>query len=186
MKKDLTGGPRQVVELEWVPFSGGNLEARRPQALCAPCAAKRRRGTRAGLLAGAARSRNAPLCFECFRTGLERERALMSARDIHTASEARFRYLLPFEPVNHERLERIRAERTKAFSAMETALGRLKPRRRKAQITARRALGEAMASFSGPRWDGRVAASQTGGRASAVRVEELQFPESWLPFVVAR
>ncbi len=58
-----------------------------------------------------------PLCFECYRVDLARERALQAARHLNTASEARFQDSLPFEPINRARLERLRAERATVRAA---------------------------------------------------------------------
>src|SRR5712671_3740415 len=96
----------QVVEREWVSFPGGELQAPRPTVLCRACREK--------LQAKATNPPNLfsqPLCFACYRASVERERALRAAGELNTATEARFQSGLPFEPVNHSRLERLRTER---------------------------------------------------------------------------
>src|SRR5262245_2641531 len=91
-------GQSQGVELEWVAFSGGELEGTCPSRKCRRCTAAERWG-----LTVPPHSR-APLCFQCYREELDRQRALRQASELSTASEARFQYALPFEPVDRPRL----------------------------------------------------------------------------------
>ena len=125
----------QVVEREWVSFPGGELQAPRPTVLCPACRAK--------VQASAAKAvslSNQPLCFACYRASVERERALKTAGELNTASEARFQSALPFEPVNRPRLERLRVERSAARNAeLQSRQGALQIRIRRAQIAAREA-----------------------------------------------
>ena len=86
------------------------------------------------------------LCFQCYRAGLDRERALKAAAELNTASEARFQSALPFEPVNRPRLERLRAERAATRAAMQAGSGRFLDRQRRAQIAARHALQQIAAA----------------------------------------
>src|SRR5438132_11822710 len=125
--------PAQPLDDEWVEFPGGELEGKRPKALCAAC---RERLTRAA--AGQADRRL--LCFQCYRAGLDRERAMRAAGQLDTASEARFQFALPFEPVNRPRLDMLKADRVADRTATRAGVGRLVDRRRHAQITARHAL----------------------------------------------
>src|SRR5262245_56245682 len=117
---------------EWLPFRGGELEGPRPKALCPRCR-ERLNARRIG-------NASVPLCFQCYRAGLDRERALRAAAQLDTASEERFQYLLPLEPVNRNRLSMLRAERTTAREASQTGAGRFDARCRRAQIAARRVL----------------------------------------------
>src|SRR5262245_19182102 len=125
--------PVQVVEKEWIEFPGGELEGTRPRALCQACREKLKAGVRH-------RARGAPLCFQCYRADLDRERMLKAAGDLNTAFEERFQGALPFEPVNRPRLERLRADRMAARASLESGAGRFVDKRRRAQIAARHAL----------------------------------------------
>src|SRR4051812_25915795 len=106
---------------EWVTFQGGELEGKRPKALCPAC----REALRAATLSGSARSVRASrngasstsssigqrrsICFQCYRAELARERALQAAGTLDTASPERFQFQLPFEPVNRPRLAMLKA-----------------------------------------------------------------------------
>ena len=116
-----------------------------------------------------------PVCFQCYRVDQARERAMRAARNLHTASEARFQTTLPFEPVNRPRLDRLRAERSAARAELKTGRGRFVDKRRQAQIAARHALD-------------RIAAGLKSRDMSAdvIHAAELQLPEAWIPFVVSR
>ena len=116
-----------------------------------------------------------PICFQCYRVDQARERSMRAARNLHTASEARFQTTLPFEPVNRPRLDRLRAERSAARAELKTGSGRFVDRRRQAQIAARHALD-------------RIAAGLKSRDVSAdvIHAAELQLPEAWIPFVVSR
>lgn len=163
----------EVIDNEWVTFPGGELEGRRPKARCASC---RQGSTEAG-------GRRGTLCFECYREELNRERALKAAGELDTASEERFQCGLPFEPVNGPRLGMLRAERARSRAASQDGLARFADRRRQAQIAARRALQQIASSLRGR---GAADAEQLRAMMAAAHAAELQLPESWLPFVVAR
>jgi hypothetical protein len=176
----------EINEDEWGAFSGGELEGRRPKAMCLACREAFRH--RATLLGSPTRGPGRPaprtsLCFECYRADLARERALKAARDLDTASEPRFQSSLPFDPVNRLRLERLRAERAAARAAMHAGVGRFVDKRRHAQIAARHALQRIAAGLQS-----RGAAKQEIDQrmASAIHAAELQLPDAWLPFVVSR
>jgi hypothetical protein len=164
---------------EWVSFPGGELEARRPKTLCPAC----RDALRRAASGAAPSSRPGLLCFECYRADLERDRALRAAGQLDTASDARFQGQLPFEPVNQARLRMLKAERSEARAAASRGIGQYVDKRRHAQIDARRALQRIAAGLE-------VRALTTAARdqaiASAIHAAELQLPEAWLPFVVAR
>src|SRR5262245_34195475 len=168
----------QVAEKEWVTFPGGELQAPRPSALCPACRAKRRANV--SLRSNPA---NQPLCFACYRAGIERERALKAAGDLNTASEQRFQSSLPFEPVNRPRLERLRAERATSRVAAQAGVGRYVDKRRQAQIAARHALERIVI---GLRERNASHAERSRLLSSATHAAELQLPEAWLPFVVSR
>ena len=99
----------QLIDSEWLAFKGGELEGRRPTALCPAC----RTALRAAAASGV-RATPRPLCFHCYRATLERERALRAAGELDTASHERFQVALPLEPVNRSRLARLRVERVQA------------------------------------------------------------------------
>ena len=124
-----------------------------------------------------------PLCFQCYRLELDRERALKAAGEIDTASNARFQEALPFEPVNHVRLSMLKVERAASRVGSHGGVGQFADRRRRAQIAARHAL-QAIAIELHRRQ--AVGAERERAIAAAVHAAELQLPESWLPFVVGR
>lgn len=169
----------QVVGSEWVSFPGGELEGRRPRVRCAACRARRRA--------------DATLCFQCYRANLDRERALGVAGRVSTASEARFQEQLPFEPIDEARLALLKAERKAEHSpergperagtrgTLLPGTDRFAERRRRAQIAARRALQSIVAARPA-----HASAAYDRTIAAALHAAELQLPESWMPFVVAR
>lgn len=158
----------QLLQAEWVPFSGGELEGCRPRALCPECRTKLDKRA------------HRTLCFHCYRLEIERERALKAAGDLNTATGERFQYALPIEPVNHARLARLKVERQHARSAQAKASPYV-DRRRQAQINARHTLGrlaEGLRTY-------RLAQEQKQAVLHA-RSAAAPLPEAWLPFVAAR
>src|SRR5262249_19749666 len=153
----------------------------RPRALCAACGGALTRD--ASRPARSVSSQPKPLCFQCYRAELARERALEAAGDINTASEARFQCTLPFEPVNRARLDRLRAERALARADAQAGAGRYGDRRRQAQIEARHALQRIAEGLRAHRAQAPLAGSAD---AEAIHAAELQLPDAWLPFVVSR
>jgi hypothetical protein len=151
-------GASEAIDGEWVTFPGGELEGRRPSRLCGPCQLRRAAGA-------AARA----FCFTCHREEALRRRALRAAATLDTASEARFQWGLPFEPVNRPRLARLKAERLESRQ-LRAGTSRFADRRRHAQIAARHALQ-------------RLGA---GLESHGLHAAELQLPEAWLPFVGSR
>jgi hypothetical protein len=123
------------------------------------------------------------LCFDCYRADLARTRALQAAGDLDTASEARFQTQLPFEPVNQARLQSLKAERAQQRTAESKGAGQYVDKRRRAQIQARHALQEIAAGLKARQL---TPAARAQGIASAIHAAELQLPEAWLPWVVAR
>jgi hypothetical protein len=163
---------------EWVTFPGGELEGKRPKALCDAC----RKALKTAVLRRRKRPEpRRPLCFQCYRAGLERDRALRAAGEINTATDVRFQFQLPFEAVDRPRLERLKVDRIGARAAMAPA----SLDRRRAQIDARHVLQQIAA---GLRSRGLASDPASGERAmfQAVHAAELQLPESWLPFVMSR
>jgi hypothetical protein len=183
MNTTLSRATPDLLQAEWVTFPGGELEGRKPRALCATCRARvNQAGTSrhpaSGTLNAAARS---VLCFHCYRTELERERALRVAATIDTASDERFQFVLPLEPVNSARLVRLRLERRLARATGQAGAGRYADKRRHAQIEARRALQRIA---EGVRHQGDEERNRV--LAAAQHAAELQLPDAWLPFVAAR
>ena len=162
----------QIVEGEWVTLPGGELEGRRPRVLCGPCRLRK--------AAGAAPR---AICFECFRSERRRLEALGTAAEFEAASEGRFQDGLPFEPVNHIRLDRLKAERAEARQTSSYGIGRYENKRRQAQIAARHAL-QRLASGLNARQLTPVVRERF--EAAAMHAAELQLPEAWLPFVGSR
>ena len=154
--------------IDWMAFPGGELEAPRPAGRCPAC---RRLGR--------IRQDHAPVCFQCYRDGQRREQLLREAAQRETTSEAQFQWTLPFEPVNTRRLESL-----KALRATERAGGSgFSERRRRAQIAARHMLRMLEAGLQNERTSRGMRQSAL---AAAAHVADLQFPEAWWPFVVAR
>jgi hypothetical protein len=180
MTKEPTPIAAQVADREWVGFPGGELEGERPKTLCPACREALKR--RAAVASGQS-GRSRPLCFQCYRADLDRARALHAAGELDTASEARFQSQLPFEPVNHARLEMLKVERADARAAASRGIGQYVDKRRHAQIAARHAL---QAIAAGVRARHLAPAIQAQILAAATHAAELQLPEAWLPFVVAR
>ena len=135
----------ETIEKEWVTFPGGELEGQRPLVMCPVCRERLRTMARAAALGTSAApqasaSSPRPVCFQCYRVDQARQRALQAARNLYTASEARFQDTLPFEPVNRVRLERLRTERSTARAKLRSGSGRFVDSRRQAQMAARHAL----------------------------------------------
>ena len=177
----------QVQGEEWVSFPGGELEGKRPKALCPACREVLRREA-AGFASSPSwpsrrSSPSRPLCFQCYRAELERERALRAAGDLNTASDARFQFQLPFEPVNPARLDLLKAERAEARTAASEGIGQYADKRRHAQIEARRALHAIAAGLEARQLP---PALQVKTMDAAIHAAELQLPDAWLPFVVSR
>jgi hypothetical protein len=172
----------QVVTEEWVTFPGGELEGKRPKALCAACRETLKREAATCGPSGTVR-RSRLLCFDCYRADLARLKALKEAGELDTASEARFQTQLPFEPVNHGRLDLLKADRAQARAAASQGIGQYADRRRQAQIRARHALQSIAAGLAARRL---TPAAQAEAMASALHAAELQLPDAWLPYVVSR
>jgi hypothetical protein len=174
----------QMVADEWVSFPGGELEGRRPTTLCPACReALKRPAVGPEGAPGSVRRADRTLCFQCYRAGLDRDRALRAAGALDTASETRFQYQLPFEPVNVGRLATLKTARAEARGVMLQAAGRFADRRRRAQMAARAALQSIAAAVART---GLERAERDRAFAMALHAAELQLPESWLPFVVSR
>lgn len=167
-------------DIGWTPFPGGELEGPRTRALCPACRALK-----------SAPDANVPakpaLCFQCYRTQFERDRKMKAAGELDTASEARFQVALPFEPVNVPRLTQLKIEREHSRTQARAGIGIYADRRRRGQIQARRALDRIFRGLQKREIKIRsLAAARESSIADAVHAAELQLPESWLPFVVAR
>lgn len=174
---------RLIADHDWMSLPGGELEAPRPRTLCADCrerlkkAAAGRSGARPG------QSSQKPLCFGCYRAELDRQRLLKAAGQLDTATEARFQEALPFEPVNHVRLNELKQRRAEVRAVARTGAARFVDRRRHAQIAARRAL-EGIAE--GLRARGVRMPERHARSMAAVHAAELQLPDAWIPYVVSR
>jgi hypothetical protein len=175
---------------EWVSFPGGELEGKRPKALCAECrdALKREAARSTQHLARstqhAVRSTRKTLCFACYRAELDRQKAIAAAGHLDTASDARFQYQLPFEAVDRPRLDMLKADRQASHAAdRATSTGAFADRRRQAQIEARHALQRIAA---GVRARAIAKADRDRAMASVFHAAELQLPDAWIPFVMAR
>jgi len=182
----------QVAGDEWVSFPGGELEGKRPNACCPACrealtaSARTRTATTGGAAAGAGLPSPRLLCFQCYRAELDRERALRDAGQLNTASDARFQSQLPFEPVDESRLAMLKVERAETRAADVIGAGRFADKRRQAQIAARHALQAIAAGLQVRHLSPSESVERHRAMAFAIHAAELQLPESWLPFVVAR
>jgi hypothetical protein len=203
----------QTADADWMTFPGGELEGKRPRARCPACREQLRREQLSreqldSAAAPAVRPAPKPICFQCYRAELERDRALKAAGQLETASDARFQCTLPFDPVNTVRLAALKAERAAARQARRPALERpalerqalerqtlerqtlerCADRRRQAQIAARHALRmiadglRTRQTSASTRERSQGAAERT--MVAAIHAADLQLPESWLPFVV--
>jgi hypothetical protein len=172
LNEPIDDGP---IDDEWVTLPGGELEGRRPKTLCGPCRVRR-----------AAGAPPRAICFECYRAGRKRDEALAAAASFEAASEERFQDGLPFEPVNRSRLDRLKTERLKVRKQARVGVARCADERRKAQIAARHALQRIAAGLASRRRE--PTEPVLGGRQEfdAIHAAELQLPDAWLPFVVAR
>jgi hypothetical protein len=123
------------------------------------------------------------MCFQCYRAELDRERAIAAAGQLDTASEARFQFQLPLEPINQPRLDALKAARSEARTAAVQGIGAYVDKRRRAQMAARHAL---QAIADGLRAQRISAPERRAEMTAAIHAAELQLPEAWLPFVVSR
>jgi len=169
----------QFVSDEWVSFPGGELEGQRPKVLCAACRDRLQRGAAGGNATNLGRT----LCFQCYRAGLERDRALRAAGTLDTASEARFQYQLPLEPLDSSRLAILKTQRAEERGVMLQGAERFADKRRRAQIAARHALQTIAAGLRSGHAEG---GDRDRALAMAIHAAELQLPDAWLPFVVSR
>jgi hypothetical protein len=175
----------QATEEEWVGFPGGELEGQPPRLRCSSCRERTRGSWRSWRAIGrsARDGSRKPLCFQCYRGELDRKRTLAAARALDTASEARFATIRPFEPVDRTRLVLLKAERATARGSANSGAARFASQRRQAQIAARRAVEPRADGLKGGRWPADVVQS---GDCRLAGAAELQFPASWLPFVISR
>lgn len=173
---------KQVFADEWVTFPGGELEGKRPKALCSACREALKREAATYGPSGAAR-RYRLLCFDCYRADLGRTSALKAAGELDTASDVRFQSQLPFEPVNRARLDTLKAQRAEERTAASRGIGQYAGKRRHAQIQARRALQSIAAGLTARQL---APTAQSRAMAAAIHAAELQLPDAWLPYVVSR
>ncbi len=169
-------------DIDWTPFPGGELEGKRPKAQCPTCRTRSGRDT-----AGAGGPRKPALCFQCYRADIDKNRKLKAAAELDTASDARFQCTLPFEPVNVSRLARLKVEREEARVNARAGAGSYIEKRHRAQIDARHALARLLHGLKQRELSGAGQATSRRVVADmAMHAVEMQLPESWLPFVVAR
>jgi hypothetical protein len=174
----------ETIDKEWVTFPGGELEGQQPKVMCPECRERQRALMRESRSHRIPRPESrVPICFQCFRVDQARQRALLAARNLYTASEARFQDTLPFEPVNRVRLERLRTERSAVRAGLKSGSGRFVDKRRQAQIAARHALDRISAGLKSR---GVAEPVRDPAIADAIHAAELQLPAAWLPFVVSR
>src|SRR5262245_66231408 len=89
----------QAVGEDWVSFPGGELEGKRPKVLCQACREALKRETARKTGSSRASGAPRPLCFQCYRAGLDRDRAIRAAGHLDTASEERFQEQIPCEHI---------------------------------------------------------------------------------------
>jgi hypothetical protein len=165
----------EPVDNEWVTLPGGELEGRRPKALCGPCRVRK-----------AAGAPPRAICFECFRADRKREQAIKAAGEFESIGEARFQDGLPFEPVNLPRLQRLKAERAVVRTQSRAGIGMYVDKRRQAQIAARHALQRIARELTSRDIGAMTRARADREELDAIHAAELQLPDAWLPFVVSR
>lgn len=210
---DMIGrAPAQVIEKEWIEFPGGELEGTRPKILCPACREKlkdprilkarplcfqcyraeldcERALTAAGQ--GASGPREERESAPAAKSGDDRHSALTRGDWAPRAVEhdERWQWLLPLEPVDPTRLERLRADRVAARAALLSGTGRFVDKRRRAQIAARHALQQIAIGLEVKNAAGSFVASESERRqalTAAAHAAELQLPDAWLPFVMSR
>jgi hypothetical protein len=172
---DMAVALNEPVDNEWVALPGGELEGRRPKTLCGPCRVR-----------NAAGAPPRAICFECFRADRKRDASIKAAATFEAVSEARFQDGLPFEPVNRPRLERLKAERVRVRRQARVGIGRYVDTRRQAQIAARHALQRIASGLASPQIAPIARAAAERQELDAIHAAELQLPDAWLSFVVAR
>jgi hypothetical protein len=170
--------PVPAADGEWMPFPGGELLGERSQVSCAAC--RSRRDSRAD-------THGRTLCFQCYRATLERRRRLAAALEAVVASDQRFQETRPFEPVDRERLDRLRAARL-AERQEATLLNGFARRRRAAQIAARHVLESGDCGMRAGQHKSSAADRETRVvHAVAVGAgTPLSMPLAWLPFLMSR
>ena len=174
----------QTAAGEWVSFPGGELEGKRPKALCPVCREAVKRVAAAPLAPRTSHLAPRTLCFACYRAELDRQKAIAAAGHLDTSSDARFQFQLPFEPVDAQRLSMLKADREAARIAHRaTSSGPFADRRRHAQIEARHALHRIAAGLKAR---GIATAERDRAMASVFHAAELQLPDAWIPFVMSR
>jgi len=141
------------------------------------------------------------VCFECYKADARRQRAFETAASLNTGSAERLQFGLPFEAVDRPRLARLKAERASSRQQLRVGAGRFVDKRRQAQIAARHSLQRIAEGVRVRRMATSDAATAAGAAtatgaarmidadrelAMAIHAAELQLPDAWLPFVVAR
>jgi len=116
---------------------------------------------------------------------LERNRAFQAAAVLNTASEERFQAQLPFESVDKPRLHMLKAARSQVRVVAGTRQAGFAERRRRAQMAARRVM-QSVISPAGAHEGAASLPDRARAITAALHAAELQLPESWIPFVVAR
>ena len=121
---------------------------------------------------------------------------MKAAGELETASDARFQCTLPFDAVDRSRLARLRTERIEARRTSNAGIGVYADRRRHAQLAARHALQQIAAQLASrqlapthvphPTHLAHPTHPTHATFENLARVAELQLPEAWLPFVMAR
>ncbi len=179
----------QNVADEWVSFPGGELQGKRPNSRRTPTHATEPTDPTDQTHPTDWTHRSHPghpagtLCFQCFRVGLDRDRALKAAGELDTATDARFQFILPLEPIDHARVSILKGERAVARAEARQGAGEFVDRRRRAQIEARHVLHSVLAAVRSRQLPASLRECQI---ASATHAAELQLPDAWLPFVVSR
>jgi len=184
MSRGIIDAPPEVAAEEWVSFPGGELEGKRPRAMCPACRDALKREAQASRRGSSGLRPPRPLCFQCYRAELDRQRAIGAAAELDTGSAARFQAQLPFEPVNRARLDSLKAARAVARADAQISPGhQYADKRRQAQIAARHTLQHLADGLKA-----RALAPAAVARAmdAAIHAAELQLPDAWLPFVVSR
>jgi len=183
MSRGIGKVPADIAAGDWMSFPGGELEGKRPKAMCPACREGLARAAHGRRRRSAQPNASRTLCFQCYRAEMDRQRAIAAAANVDTGSSTRFQVQLPFEPVNRARLDALKAVRGEARAAAQAGVGRFADKRRQAQMAARHTLQRLA--------DGLTArntppAAVARAMDAAIHAAELQLPDAWLPFVVSR
>ena len=168
---------RQTIQEEWVTFPGGELEGKRPKALCQR-AARPKSGSRHRAYHGAPGTSSVVLPVLPGRVGAIEPCSCWSARH---SIRGTLQVQLPFEPVNEPRLAKLKwiAPSAQLRSSESAASSTSGVRHKSPHATRSQMIAAGLRTR-------QLAGDNVRAMDMAIHAAELQLPESWLPFVVSR